>query len=68
MNVIYDFKTLDSNYSLMPNNIKEQIVLGHTSRGIKSFLECVTLRRSIKIPNYTIDKEGNIYNHFTPDN
>lgn len=68
MNIIYDFKTLESNYSLIPNNGKEQIVLGHTSRPIKNFLESVISRKSIKIPNYTIDKSGNIYNHFTPDN
>lgn len=67
MNVNYDFKTLDSNYSLIPNNIKEQIVLGHTSRSIKPFLDGVKVRRSVKIPNYTIDKNGKIYNHFTPD-
>lgn len=67
MNIIYDFKTLESNYSLIPNN-KEQIVLGHTSRGIKTYLDGVKLRRSVKIPNYTIDKEGKIYNHFVADN
>lgn len=67
MNINYDFKTLESNYSLMPIS-KEQIVLGHTSRNIKNFLDGVKLRRSIKIPNYTIDKGGNIFNHFLPNN
>ena len=67
MDIIYDFKTLESNYSLVPNN-KEQIVLGHTSRCIKHYLDTVKLRKSVKIPNYTIDRVGNIYNHFTPDN
>jgi hypothetical protein len=67
MNINYNFKTLDSNYSLIPNN-KDQIVLGHTSRNIKTYLDSVKLRKSIKIPNYTIDKTGCVYNHFTPDN
>ena len=67
MNINYEYKTLESNYSLIPNN-KEQIVLGHTSRGIKDYLSGIKLRKSIKIPNYTIDREGNIYNHFMADN
>jgi hypothetical protein len=67
MNIIYEFKTPESNYSLIPNK-KEQIVLGHTSRCIGSYLDGVKLRRSVKIPNYTIDRGGKIYNHFTPDN
>jgi hypothetical protein len=68
MNINYEYKTQESNYSLSPSNNKEQIILGHTSRNIKSFLEGVKLRRCIKIPNFTIDKEGNIYNHFKPNN
>jgi hypothetical protein len=67
MNINYEFKTLESNYSLVPIN-KEQIVLGHTSRNIKDYLDGVRLRKSIKIPNYTIDKWGGVYNHFKPDN
>jgi hypothetical protein len=67
MNINYEYKTLESNYSLIPNN-KEQIVLGHTSRGIKEYLNGIKLRKSIKIPNYTIDRDGNVYNHFIADN
>lgn len=67
MNINYEYKTLESNYSLIPNN-KEQIVLGHTSRGIKEYLNGIKSRKSVKIPNYTIDKDGNVYNHFIADN
>lgn len=63
----YEYPTLDSNYSLTPKN-KEQILLGHTSRNIKQFLESVKIRKTIKVPNYTIGKNGEVYNHFTPDN
>lgn len=67
MNINYEYKTQESNYSLVPNE-KEQIVLGHTSRDIKNFLESVKLRRSVKIPNFTIGRDGIIYNHFLSNN
>lgn len=67
MDINYKYKTPEYNFSLTPTE-KTQIVIGHTSRCIKHYLNGIKTRRSIKIPNYTIDKTGQIFNHFTPDN
>jgi len=56
--------------SIGKNKKKKQIVLCHTSRDVKDYLVSLQTRYNGKnpyLPNYVVDREGNIINIIPPD-